>query len=85
MPNDIMPRNIRILREIPISQMTDEEIVKAAMDRLNTNSVMLAYLDEGRWNFIHWYRNGFFSHVKELIEHMDNWFGCKATKIGEEE
>lgn len=82
---DIKPRHIRILRELPISEMTDEEIVKAAMDRLNTNSVMLAYLDEGRWNFIHWYRSGFYPHVKALIEYMDKWFGCKATKIGKEE
>lgn len=45
MPNDIKPRNIRILRELPISQMTDEEIVKAALDRLQTKAAMLCYED----------------------------------------
>lgn len=38
-------RNIRELRALPISELTDEEIVKATMDRLNTRSIMLVYED----------------------------------------
>lgn len=36
-------RNIRELRNLPISEMTDEEILKAAHDRLGTNCCMLIY------------------------------------------
>lgn len=43
---DIKPRNIRILRELPISEMTDEEILKAAVDRLKTKAAMLCYDDQ---------------------------------------
>lgn len=82
---DIKPRNIRILRELPISEMTDEEIVKAAMDRLKSKTVMLGYLDEGRWIF-HWrYKRGYLSFITGLKHHLESWFWCKFIKIGEEE
>lgn len=84
MTNDIKPRHIRILRELPISKMTDEEIVKAALDRLQSKAVMLGYLDEGRWVFQCWYKMGFCSYYKSLIEYMEGWFNCKFLKTGED-
>lgn len=42
---EIKPRHIRILRELTISEMTDEEILKAAFDRLKTKAAMLCYED----------------------------------------
>lgn len=84
MPNDIKPRHIRTLRELTVSQMTDEEIVKAAMDRLKSKAVMLGYLDEGRWIFSWRYKNGSHSLVKSLMLYLEGWFNCKLVKIGEE-
>ncbi|WP_019540581.1 hypothetical protein [Proteiniphilum acetatigenes] len=84
MPNDIKPRNIRILRELPISQMTDEEIVKAAMDRLKSKAAVLGYLDDNRWVFSWRYKNGAYPLIKSLIQYLEGWFNCKFVKIGEE-
>jgi hypothetical protein len=47
MSEEIKPRHIRELRNLPISEMTDEEIVKASMDRLKANCAMLVY-DDGQ-------------------------------------
>lgn len=78
-------RNIREIRTLPISELTDEEIVKATMDRLKTKSIIIGYLDENRWIFLWRYKNGFFSYVKGLKEHLEKWFGCKMIKIEEGE
>lgn len=83
MPNDIKPRHIRILRKLPISQMTDAEIVKAAMDRLQSKAVMLGYIDEGRWIFSWRYKNGGYPLIRSLIEYMEGWFNCKFVKVRE--
>lgn len=85
MEGDIKPRNIRILRELPISQMTDEEIVKAAMDRLQTKACMLGYIDDNRWVFSWRYKNGHSGFIRGLKEHIEDWFGCKLIKVREEE
>ena len=85
MQNDIKPRSIRILRELPISQVTDEEIVKAALDRLQSKSVMLGYIDDGRWIFQWYYKIGFYPYVKPLIEYIKGWFNCKSVNTGESE
>lgn len=49
-------RNIIELRKLPISELTDEEVVKVMRDKLNAPMVMLVYTDEtgngfflGRW------------------------------------
>lgn len=86
MPNDIKPRNIRILRELPISQMTDEEIVKAAMDRLNTNSVLLTYNDveNKAYVFLGRYSKGGLPMQRELKYAYEEKFG-KFKKLDQEE
>lgn len=38
-------RHIRDIKDLPISQLTDEEIVKATMHRLKSSAVMLVYED----------------------------------------
>lgn len=83
---DIKPRHIRVLRELPVSEMTDEEIVKAAMDRLQTKSAMLGYLnDDMRWQFIYYHKNGYRAAVRGLINHIKDWFNCAWMKEREEE
>lgn len=79
------PRNIRELRNLPISEMTDEEIVKSAMDRLQVKTIMMGYLDEGKWIF-HWrYKKGCLPFITGLKHHIEVWFGCKLLKIGEDD
>lgn len=45
-------RNIREIRTLPVSELTDEEIVKAAMDRMKTRAVMLVYEDPDNYGFV---------------------------------
>jgi len=61
-------RNIRELRKLPISELTDEEILKAAVDRLQTKAAMLVYDDaeSNKWIFLSRYQSG----GKELLDGM---------------
>lgn len=52
------PRHIRIIEKLPISELTDEEIAKAALHRLDAKAVMLIYGDEDMLTFLGRYRNG---------------------------
>jgi len=58
MADEIKPRHIKDLRIIAISDMTDEEIVKAALDRLKTRALLLVYDDGERWVFLGRYKKG---------------------------
>ena len=49
-------RHIREIKNLPISELTDEEIAKATMHRLNSKAVMLVYESEGGLNFLGRYR-----------------------------
>ncbi|MFW5830780.1 MAG: hypothetical protein ACOCVA_00925 [Prolixibacteraceae bacterium] len=46
------PRHVRKIKDLPISELTDEEIVKAAMHRLESDCTMLVYTDV-EFNRIH--------------------------------
>jgi hypothetical protein len=69
------PRNIRVLRSLPISEMTDEEIVKAALDRLQSKSIMLCYDDGERQVFMGRYRKDGKRFIEELKFAWEAKFG----------
>lgn len=79
-------RNIREIRTLPVSELTDEEIVKATMDRLKTRSVMLAYEnpDDLRIILLGRYRKGGRLMLKQLQIAWEEKFG-KFKKLEEEE
>lgn len=78
-------RNIREIRALPISELTDEEIVKATMDRLKTNSVLLVYNDikDQRFIFLGRYSKGGLPMQRELRYAYEEKFG-KFKKLEEE-
>jgi hypothetical protein len=54
----ISARHIRVIRDLPISQLSDDEIVKAAMYRLEANCCAIMYQDEaGQSFFLTRYKN----------------------------
>jgi len=53
MSDEVKSRHIRVIKDLPISQLTDEEIVKATINRLKTDCVMLVYNgDDNKLMFI---------------------------------
>lgn len=83
---NIKPRHIRILRELlPISQMMDEEIVKAAMDRLQSKAVMLVYEDQNMGMlFLGRHKKDSILILRQLILAWEGKFG-KWKKLDNEE
>ncbi len=79
-------RNVPEIRNLPVSELSDEEIVKAAMDRLKTNSVMLVYNDmkDQRYIFLGRYKKGGRLMLRQLQIAYEDKFG-KFKKIEEEE
>lgn len=79
-------RNIREIRTLPISELTDEEIVKATMDRLKTNSVLLVYndIEDQRFIFLGRYSKGGLPMQRELRYAYEEKFG-KFKKLEEDE
>ena len=49
---DIKPRHIKDIENLPISQLSDEEILKVAFKRLGTSAAMLVYESENRLVFL---------------------------------
>ncbi len=70
-------RNIRILRTLPISELTDEEILKAAVDRLQTKAAMLVYEDSEsqKFIFLYQYKEGGSSLITRLKHAYEEKFG----------
>ena len=79
----INPRHITTLRNLPISELTDEEIVKAARDRLGSKAAMLVYEDDGRLNFLGHYRKDGRDYLTDLQLAWEDKFG-KFKKISAE-
>ena len=75
MSTEIKPRHIRELRTLPINEMTDEEIAKAALDRLKTKSLMLVYTDDERWIFLSMYKKGGLQMLNCLKTAWEDKFG----------
>ncbi len=81
---EIKPRHIRELRTLPISEMTDEEITKAALDRLQTKALLLVYDDGQRWVFLGRYKRGGLNMLNVLKSVWEDKFG-KFKKIETED
>jgi hypothetical protein len=73
-------RNIRDIRDLPISQLSDEEIAKAAMYRLGTRAVYLVYHDGNGLIFIGRWREGGSKFITALRQAWEENFG-KLHKI----
>lgn len=51
-------RHISEIYELPVSQLTDEEILKCAVKRLETKAAMLVYESEDKFIFLGRYKKG---------------------------
>jgi len=80
--NDLAPRNIKILRSLPISEMTDAEIIKAAVDRLNAKAGMLVYFDQesNRYIFMSQWKSDGYHLISDLKKAWEAKFG-KFLKV----
>jgi len=79
-------RHIREIYNLPISELTDEEICKAAMKRLKTKSILLVYDDEEskKWIFLGKYKKGGSLMHTRLKEAWETRFG-KFKKIEDDQ
>lgn len=79
-------RNIRDIRSLSVSELTDEEIVKAAMDRIKTRSIMMVYEnpDDLKLIFLGRYGKGGRLMLRQLQIAWEEKFG-KFNNIEEEE
>lgn len=75
-------RHIREIKDLPISQLTDAEIIKAAMYRLDAQAVAMMYVDkEGQSYFFTRYRHKVGgSYVRMWLKAWESLFG-KMTRI----
>jgi hypothetical protein len=77
-------RNIKELLNIPVSEMSDEEILKCAVKRLDTKAAMLVYESEGRLIFLGRYKTGGYHFLTMLKKAWENEFGkFKKVEIDE--
>lgn len=83
MKMNIKLRNIKELRGLSISEMTDEEIVKAAMDRLKSRSAMLVYDDGEKFVFLGRYRKEGRLMIRQLQIAWEEKFG-KFKKLDDD-
>lgn len=78
----IRDRHIREIKDLPISQLSDSEIVKAAMYRLEAQAVALMYVDkEGKsYFFTRWRHKAGKPFVNMWLQAWGKLFG-KMTRI----
>ncbi len=77
-------RHIREIYDLPVSQLTDEEILKCAVKRLETKAAMLVYECDDRFIFLGRYRKGGYSLLTMLKRAWVDKFG-KWKKLDKEE
>lgn len=75
MGTDIKPRHIKEIYNLPVSQLTDEEILKVAFKRLETKAAVLAYESENRLVFLGRYRKGGYHFLTMLKRAWEEKFG----------
>lgn len=70
-------RHIREIENLPVNQLTDEEICKAAMYRLNSNFAMLIYhdMENNRLVFLGRYRKDGRQLNAKLIKVYEREYG----------
>ncbi len=81
-------RKISELRNLPVCQLSDEEIVKAARDRLDAKAVIFIYMDQQdqAWSFCRWAstkQGGAIGRkfISCFKNEFDNWFKYKDWKL----
>lgn len=77
-------RHIREIKNLSISELTDEEIAKAALYRLEAKAVMLVYADNDGMYFFGRYKKGGRSILRQLQIAWEEKFG-KLQRIDKEE
>ena len=68
-------RHIREIYNLPISQLTDEEILKCATKRLETKAAMLVYESDNRLIFLGRYKKGGYHFLTMLKKAWEDKFG----------
>ena len=68
-------RHIREIYGLPVSQLTDEEILKCAFKRLRTKAAMLVYESDNRLIFLSRFGKGGRHFLQSLKEAWEDKFG----------
>lgn len=83
MTENINPRHIREIENLPVTELTDEEILKVAFKRLGTMAAMLIYESEGRLVFLGRYCKGGYHFLTKLKHAWEEKFGKFKKESGE--
>lgn len=75
-------RHIRQIKDLPISQLSDAEIIKAAMYRLDAQAVAMMYVDKSgqSYFFTRWRHKAGRPFVRMWMQAWEKMFG-KMTRI----
>lgn len=78
-------RHIREIRTLSVSELSDEEILKAAVDKLKCKAAVLMYQspDNGRMIMLGRYRAGGYPILTKIKHALEAFFG-KFTTIVED-
>jgi len=69
-------RTILEIRKLPMSELTDEEIAKGALDRLNANAIVFGYSDKaGNVYFFSRYKNKSSWFITKCRKALESVFG----------
>jgi hypothetical protein len=68
-------RHINEIYNLPVSELTDEEILKCAVKRLECMAAMLVYESEGRLQFLGRYKKGGYRWLTLLKRAWESEFG----------
>ena len=76
-------RHINEIKNLPVSELTEEEILKVAVKRLGTKAAMLVYESENRLVFLGRYKKGGYHFLTWLKNAWEDKFG-KFKKMDED-
>lgn len=68
-------RHIKEIEKLPISDLTDEEILKCTVKRLNTKAAILIYEDEGNITSLWRYKKTGYPYLTQVKKVLENAFG----------
>jgi len=74
---EIKTRHIKDIYTLPVSELTDEEILKVTVKRVGTKAAVLAYQDPdtNRWIFLGRYKTGGYPLLTALKRAWEDKFG----------
>ncbi len=76
-------RHISQIKDLPISELTDEEIAKAAMHRVDAIGIIVTYIYKDECNTFYRWRNGLARHYIMLMRKAWDSFYGKMKDISE--